>query len=139
MIYKRKPVEVEVVQWNGYNISEIEKFVGKSCKIEYQESQCSEYCSVTSAELVIHTLEGNMHASVNDYIIKGVKGEFYPCKPDIFNQTYEKVNTHPRKGLVDIEKACKNLKSVCTIILCFKEDCIVKRLLKRLLKISRNI
>lgn len=103
-------MEVEVVQWNGYNISEIEKFAGKSCKIEYHESQCSEYCSVTSAELVIHTLEGNMHASVNDYIIKDVKGEFYPCKPDIFNQTYEKVNTHPRKGLVDIEKACKKLE-----------------------------
>lgn len=51
----------------------------------------------------------------------------------------EWADQHPRKGLVDIEKACKNLKSVCTIILCFKEDCIVKRLLKRLLKISKSI
>ena len=39
----------------------------------------------------IHTLEGTMQASYGDYIIKGVKGEFYPCKPDIFEQTYEKV------------------------------------------------
>jgi hypothetical protein len=40
----------------------------------------------------IHTLEGNMIASVGDWIIKGVKGEFYPCKPDIFESTYEEVN-----------------------------------------------
>ena len=41
--------------------------------------------------LVIHTLEGDMEASIGDYIIKGVNGEFYPCKPDIFAKTYEEV------------------------------------------------
>ena len=41
--------------------------------------------------LVIHTLEGDMEASIGDYIIKGVNGEFYPCKPDIFAKTYEGV------------------------------------------------
>ena len=41
--------------------------------------------------LVIHTLEGDMEASIGDYIIKGVNGEFYPCKPNIFTKTYEEV------------------------------------------------
>jgi len=45
----------------------------------------------TNCELIIHTLEGDMKASVGDYIITGVNGEQYPCKPDIFEKTYEKV------------------------------------------------
>ena len=45
----------------------------------------------TDTELDIHTLEGIMHASVGDYIITGVHGELYPCKPDIFKETYELV------------------------------------------------
>lgn len=45
----------------------------------------------TDKELIIPTLEGNMHASVGDYIITGVNGEKYPCKPDIFHKSYEKV------------------------------------------------
>ena len=46
----------------------------------------------TDRELDIQTLEGTMHADIGDYIITGVKGETYPCKPDIFEQTYELVN-----------------------------------------------
>lgn len=49
------------------------------------------YINPGTGELVIRTLEGDMTASYGDYIIKGVKGEFYPCKPDIFNETYELV------------------------------------------------
>lgn len=45
----------------------------------------------TDKEIDIETLEGTMHADVGDYIITGVKGERYPCKPDIFEATYEKV------------------------------------------------
>ncbi len=45
----------------------------------------------TDKEMIIHTLEGDMKASVEDYIITGLRGEQYPCKPDIFNKTYEKV------------------------------------------------
>lgn len=46
----------------------------------------------TDREMIIHTLEGDHHASVGDYIITGVKGEQYPCKPDIFAKTYEPVD-----------------------------------------------
>lgn len=45
----------------------------------------------TDNEMIIHTLEGDHHASVGDYIITGVKGEQYPCKPDIFEATYEEI------------------------------------------------
>lgn len=74
--YRKKPIIIEAIQWNGKNLPEIDNFVGGSLKIE---GSC----------LVIHTLEGDMEASINDYIIKGVNGEFYPCKPDIFDKTYE--------------------------------------------------
>jgi hypothetical protein len=47
----------------------------------------------TDKEMIIHTLEGDMKADIGDYIITGVQGEQYPCKPDIFEQTYEKVDT----------------------------------------------
>lgn len=76
--YKKKPVIIEAVQWTGENLSEIDNFVGGSINIK-------------GTSLIIHTLEGDMEASINDYIIKGVNGEFYPCKPDIFSKTYEEV------------------------------------------------
>ena len=75
--YRKKPVIIEAIQWNGKNLTEIDNFVCGSLKIE-------------GSNLVIHTLEGDMEASINDYIIKGVNGEFYPCKPDIFDKTYER-------------------------------------------------
>lgn len=68
----------EAIQWTGKNLSEIDNFMDGI--VENKETT-----------LVIHTLEGDMEASVGDYIIKGVNGEFYPCKPDIFNKTYEEV------------------------------------------------
>ena len=46
----------------------------------------------TDGEIIIHTLEGDLHTSLKDYIIKGVKGELYPCKPDIFAATYDWVD-----------------------------------------------
>ena len=77
MKYRKKPVEIDAIQWTGDNKLEIFDF----CNMSY----------ITDQELRIQTLEGSMIASVGDYIIKGVKGEFYPCKPDIFEMTYEKI------------------------------------------------
>lgn len=76
--FRKKPVTIEAIQWNGENLSEIDKFT--KGKVKNHESV-----------LIIPTLEGDMYASLNDYIIKGVNGEFYPCKPDIFDKTYEEV------------------------------------------------
>jgi len=76
--YRKKPVVVEAIQFTGKNRKEIVEFVGKSF-IEWTHH----------LEIGIETLEGDMKAKPNDWIIKGIKGEFYPCKPDIFEQTYE--------------------------------------------------
>ena len=84
----KKPVTIEAVKWNGENSEEIIAFCGDSAftAVESQMGQTE------TEELYIKTLEGNHHASVGDYIIKGVKGEFYPCKPDIFENTYDIVD-----------------------------------------------
>ena len=76
--FKKKPVIIEAIQWNGENLSEIDEFTKNEVKNH-------------ESVLIITTLEGDMYASLNDYIIKGVNGEFYPCKPDIFDKTYEEV------------------------------------------------
>jgi hypothetical protein len=81
MKYRKKPVVIEAMQWTGKNFDSLTLFCNK-IKSAY----------IPTGELTIETLEGNMTASVGDYIIKGVKGEFYPCKPDIFEATYEEVN-----------------------------------------------
>lgn len=80
-LFKKKPVVIEAIQFTGHNDAEIAKFVGVSGydPIDYWPSW------------EIRTLEGTMIAEVGDWIIKGVKGEFYPCKPDIFELTYERV------------------------------------------------
>ena len=89
--YRKKPVEVEVIQWTGKNLREVIDFTGQHPSA--QQWTWEEYeRQVEEKGLKIFTLEGPMMASVGDYIIKGVKGEFYPCKPDIFKATYEPVN-----------------------------------------------
>ena len=77
--YRKKPVVIEAVQFTGLNFDEIESFVG------------GDYGKDAKGNGVIATLEGPLHISPNDWIIKGVKGEFYPCKPDIFKATYDTV------------------------------------------------
>lgn len=91
MKYRKKPVEVEAIQWIG-NASEIKKFCGDKCSYSIYDSAWQVGKGVPHEELIIHTLEGDMKASRNDYIIKGINGEVYPCKPDIFEKTYEKVD-----------------------------------------------
>jgi len=77
--YRKKPVVIDAVQYTGANFNDIEEFVGGDA--EFREGQ-----------LVVATLEGPLRASPGDWIIKGVKGEFYPCKPNIFALTYEAVD-----------------------------------------------
>ena len=76
--YRKNPVIIEAIQWNGENLSEI---------VEFTRGKVKNHGLV----LIIPTLEGDMYASLSDYIIKGVNGEFYPCKPNIFAKTYEEV------------------------------------------------
>ena len=80
--YKKKPVIIEAVRWTGSNFAEIKRFMGDTV-IAFNEQ---------TLKISVKTLEGVITASPYDYIIKGVKGEFYPCKPDIFEETYEEVD-----------------------------------------------
>ena len=82
--FRKKPVVIEAVRWDG-NADVANSFIGESYGVDW------EYESQSSAKIVIPTLEGRMVGDVGDWIIKGVKGEFYPCKPDIFAATYEEV------------------------------------------------
>lgn len=86
MKYRKKPVVIEAIQFedNSDRIIEIHEFMGgDTIRVNYEDKD--------NPYLKIETLEGTMKASVGDYIIKGVNGEFYPCKPDIFEKTYERV------------------------------------------------
>ncbi len=91
MKYRKKPVVIDAVQFNGRNVGEIEVFIGKKLKTRvFSDAAYEAGVAAPLFEIDIETLEGVMTATPNDYIIKGVKGEFYPCKPDVFEQTYEK-------------------------------------------------
>lgn len=86
--YKTKPCEIEAIQWTG-NTTEIKEFCGSACTYEVEDSAWKAGKGIPHEKLIIHTLEGDMDASRNDYIIKGLRGEFYPCKPDVFKKKYE--------------------------------------------------
>ena len=77
MKFRTKPCEIEAVQWTGRNVVEIMRFVKNESAI------------ITNGVLIIKTLEGDMVASAGDYIIRGLRGEYYPCKPDVFQKKYE--------------------------------------------------
>ena len=94
--YRKKPVVIEAVQFDGLNPTEIKDFVGENCEVEIYDNKVTP----PIANITIHTLEGDMEVSNGDYVIKGVKGEFYPCKPDIFEQTYE-----PAEAQKELEEA----------------------------------
>ena len=86
--FRKKPVVIEAVQFTG------------------NDAECLAFCPIARdpvddrANLVIPTLEGDMLVSMGDWIIKGVKGEFYPCKPDIFDATYDPVEAE------NVERSC---------------------------------
>ncbi|MBP3245540.1 MAG: hypothetical protein J6M59_10635 [Bacteroidaceae bacterium] len=93
--YRKKPVVIEAVQWTGDNPCEIQEFAGNAAKITKYDPAIDNagvfvgFVERDRLELSIQTLEGEMKAAIGDYIIKGVNGEFYPCKEEIFEKTYD--------------------------------------------------
>lgn len=77
MKFRTKPCEIEATKWTGENVAEIMRFVKNESAI------------IINGVLIIKTLEGDMVASTGDYIIRGLRGEYYPCKPDVFHAKYE--------------------------------------------------
>ena len=91
--YRKKPVVIEAIQFNGKNFNEVCNFMGE---IPAQELNPNYNGDISTngdylSGLYIETLGGKMFANIGDYIIKGINGEFYPCKPDIFLRTYNEV------------------------------------------------
>lgn len=78
--FRKKPVVIEAIEWTGDNFNHV---------YEFMHGIKDTITNTTDKKIIIHTLEGDMTADLNDWIIKGVNGEFYPCKPDIFAKTYE--------------------------------------------------
>lgn len=79
--FRKRPVEIQAVLWTGYNMDEVWAM---------DEAKTQPF-TIDGEAVMIHTLEGVMRCEKGDWIIRGVKGEFYPCKPDIFEATYERV------------------------------------------------
>lgn len=85
--FRKKPVVIEAVCWTGSNHDEVAAFLRVAGAIIPKDG----YADSPLAFITVPTLEGKMSAQVGDWIIKGVAGEFYPCKPAIFEATYEPV------------------------------------------------
>lgn len=105
MKYQKKPVVIEAVQWFKHGdhpaveeIADCEDQVGEKCL------KCGHFAEDHGS---IETLEGAMVACPGDWIITGVKGEHYPCKPDIFDMTYEKADTEDKRYNPTVEEALK--------------------------------
>ena len=107
--YMKKQVVVQAMVWTGDNVEELKNFMNGS---DY-------YFGNGEANLFIETLEGDHKANKGDYIIKGVKGEFYPCKPDIFEMSYEEVEKCESVKETDLKKelgrAFADLRNVGTV------------------------
>jgi hypothetical protein len=79
--FRKKPVVIEAIRFTGENYQEVSDFM-----------HC-QYPAIHFGDLLIGTLEGTMKANPGDWVIRGIKGEYYPCKPDIFETTYEPVES----------------------------------------------
>jgi hypothetical protein len=80
MKFRKKPAVIDAIKWNGpADDAELERFAGHWASI--------------GAEVYITTLEGSMRVSPGDYVVRGIKGEFYPVKPDIFEELHEPVES----------------------------------------------
>jgi len=84
-LYRKKPVVIEAMLYTGENMFEIVNWIGSASTYR-----------LSPRLLNIHTLEGDMTVNEGDWVIRGVQGEFYPCKPDIFDATYEEVRPKER-------------------------------------------
>ena len=84
MKYRKRPVVIEALQFVGGDVSVREISI-------WADGAKLNFVGIPVYEIQIKTLEGTMTANINDWIIRGVKGEYYPCKPDIFQSTYERL------------------------------------------------
>ena len=87
--YRKKPVTIKAIRYTPYNGTQIQAWAAEH----------GTHLTLRDDYLYVATLEGTMKAQLGDWIIKGINGEFYPCKPDIFDATYEEVDTNHDEGI----------------------------------------
>ncbi len=104
--YRKRPVVVDAMQWTGLNLEEVKEFVGEALTYDILDTAWEVGKGRPHVFMKIKTLEGDMEVSEKDFIIKDVNGEFYPCKPDIFQKTYmpESTEDKPIGRLIDADK-----------------------------------
>lgn len=95
--FRKKPIVIEAVKWSGEYTDWVKLVVGNGWMSSAMAAVQYGVDGKTGCKIFLDTLEGQMRVEVGDYIIRGVKGEFYPCKPDIFEATYED-ETEQAKG-----------------------------------------
>ncbi len=119
--WRKKPVEIEAMQWDGSALAAtpiIDWVLAGGGTASYYDPQPATSSKgrvvrkAVPALLVIRTLEGSMRAIPGDYIIRGVQGEFYPCKPDIFDQTYEPAGLRREEGAPSEEQILTALNAM---------------------------
>lgn len=101
--FKKRPLFITAEQWTGNNLAQVMAFIADGHDDFSHLPNDGVYVGgpgighiPPTGQLIIPTLEGEMTASLGDWIIKGIKGEFYPCKPDIFEASYESVDADER-------------------------------------------
>ena len=113
MKYRKLPVVIDAIRYDGLNKEIVEEFVG-----DFLDSEINDCAYIATGKvppirkLIIQTLEGKMFVSPGDYVIKGVNGEFYPCKPDIFYKTYEPITNAEAKA-----PGRRNYKKTCAFLI----------------------
>jgi len=109
MKYRKKPVVIEAVQFfdDAETLMKLSIFMDQDIHVSCEDAE--------NPVLFIETLEGSMKAAFGDYIIKGIKGEFYPCKPDIFEKTYEVVSAEVESCGMSFGIALELLKKGCKL------------------------
>jgi hypothetical protein len=97
MKFRKKPIEVEAFKYDGDLMASNGEYYVPDWAVAALDKETLYYdsldCESPPCDLFIRTLEGDMLVSVGDYVIQGIKGELYPCKPDIFEQSYELVES----------------------------------------------
>lgn len=92
MKYRTKPCEIEAVLWTGVNLEEVKNFVGDSLIYNIIDTAWEVGKGRPHVIMQVKTLEGIVYVNDGEYIIKGLRGEFYPCMPDIFEMKYELIH-----------------------------------------------
>lgn len=119
--YTKKPVTIEAMQLTKENVQEVLTWCNSHSIIASSEELSDELIGVS-----IRTLEGTMLANINDYIIKGVQGEFYPCKPDIFKATYNEATDKrwDAETAIELLEMLENNDKVLNMKMNLSEGCI---------------